>query len=146
MMPAPRDRLDSVRKVLGAVKRSEMAQLKGRLHEAATARADAAALRAASAREPDMLAVTDMMFQSRHQLRLEHSAREQEDRARAAELEARAIRSALAITLGREEAARLLAEHASRKQRIIAERRAETVPTRTRNYASSPGGSSAGTA
>ena len=146
-MPAPRDRLDSVRKVLGAVKRSEMAQLKGRLHEAASAHADAAALRAASARQPDLDAAVDMMFLSRHQRRLERGARELEDRARAAEREARAIRGALAITLGREEAARLLAENALREQRIIAERRAETVPARTRGYASSPpGGSSAGTA
>ena len=146
-MPEPRDRLDSVRRVLAAVKRSEMAQLKGRLHAAASARADAAALRTASARQPGMDAAPDMVFQSRHQLGLERSARELEDRAMTAEREARAIRGALAVTLGREEAARLLSEDALRKRRIVAERRAETVPARTRGYpSSSAGGSSAGTA
>lgn len=140
-------RLDSVRKVLGAVKRSEMAQLKARLFEASGARGAAAALRSASARQSAKDAAADMMFQSRHQLRQEAKARELEDRASTLEQEAQTIRESLALTLGREEAARLLAESAERKQRALAERRTETVPVRSRRYASSPpGGSSAGTA
>ena len=146
-MPVSLGKLDTVRKILGAVKRSEMARLKARLLEASSKRAAASELRRESASQGGTLAVADMLFQSRHQLGLERSARALESLAETAEQEALGLRSTLAITLGREEAARLLARDAERTQRRLAERRAETVPMPGRTYPSSPaGGSSAGTA
>ena len=138
-------KLESVRKILGAVKRSEMARLQAKLNEVAGAREAATDLRRNSARQPLKTTAADMMCQSIHQQRLEEAARALERKAEAAEREAQEMRSTLAITLGREEAARVLAEDAARQHRILAERRAETVPPRGRIYVSSlAGGSSAG--
>lgn len=140
-----RGKLESVRKILGAVKRSEMVRLQAKLNEATGARQAAVDLRRNSARQPLKTTAADMVCQSIHQQRLEAAARALERKAEVAEREAHEMRSTLAFTLGREEAARVLTEDATRQQRILAERRAETVPLRGRTYVSSPaGGSSAG--
>ena len=139
-------KFDKILTVLRAMKRAETARLKAKLSEVSTARRTAQELREASASLSTVATAAEMQFQSNRQQYDEAQARQLEYEASIAEQEARELQSKLALTLGRQQAAETLAENAAATERAVMERRAESVPTRGRNYlSSSPEGSSVGT-
>ncbi len=139
-------KFDKILTVLRAMKRAETARLKAKLNEASTARMTARELRDASASLSTLATANEMRFQSNHQQFDEAQARQLEHEASIAEQEAGELQSKLALTLGRQQAAETLADSAAATERAVQERRAESVPTRGRNYLSSSSeGSSVGT-
>lgn len=142
-MASKSDRLMKIQTVLAAKKRAEEARLKAKLNEVHSARRTARDLRVASAAQPLVHTAAEMALQSHAQLNDERYARQLETEAVAALAEAQEMRKDLAVTLGREQAAELLAKDARRTEYAVKERRAESVPGRGRRYdASSDDGKS----
>lgn len=146
-------RFDSIQKVLRAMKRAETAKLQSKLTEIRSARLSAQELRRNSAAQSPVSTAAEMQAQSLHQQNDEWRARTLEQEAAIAEGEASEMRRHLTLTLGREQAADLLASQAVTAERAERERRAETVPKPGTVYAPvsppvpppSPGTSSDGT-
>ena len=122
-------RMQKIRKVLAAMKRTETARLKAALQEAAVARSQAAQIRDASRQLPAVTTVTEMQIQSNAQLQDERNARDLEAVAADAERAAIPLREALAHTLGREQAAEMLERKVTQETRAASERRSEGLPS-----------------
>ena len=129
-------RYDRVRTVLVAVKRSETARLKAKLTAVAKARQQATELRQASASQVAPETAVEMQVQSKRQNADEARARTLEHEASTAEREAHEMQRSLTQTLGREQAASMLAKSERIAERARHERRSEIVPERSVTYVS----------
>lgn len=131
-----RGKFDNIRKVLHAMERAETARLKAKLNEVHSARDAARSLRESSAAEVPKETAADMQAQSRHQQHSETRARGFEQMASNAEGQAAKLRESLAVTLGRGQAAALIATKAAEADSAERTRRAESVPLAGRSYGS----------
>ena len=129
-------RFEKILTVLQAMERAETAQLKAKMTEIATMRNTAKRLRIESATQSPLATAAEMLFQSQHQQADEARARQLEQDADVAQLEAREIQGKLALTLGREQAAEMLAKEALKIEQEEHERRTEAVPVRKKSYLS----------
>lgn len=114
-----------MRRALGALKQAEMARLSAVRQAAATARAEAAALRQSSASLAAGETASDMLAAGRWQEHALAGARAADARAREIEEGARPLEQALARTIGRENVVDGMLERARAEAARLAERRAE---------------------
>lgn len=135
-------RFKKIQTVLLAMKRAETARLKAKLAEVVSTRSKASELRANSASQPTVTTATEMQHQSIRQQADETAARVLDEQALVLEREARTMQDALALTLGREQAAEALAKSAARAHRALIERRSEAVPASGKTYLSPGSGTS----
>ena len=89
-----------------------------------------------------MTTAAEMRFQSASQQATEARARALETEAERTERDAQLLRQKLAITMGQEQAASMLAKQAQATAEKLLERRNETVPERHRTQRSGASGTS----
>lgn len=131
--------MDRMRRVLSAMKMTEMVQLGAQMRQVNAARQEAEDLRAAARTLAPANSAHDMALLDRWQQSLENRARAAEARAQA-ELEAAAPLSArLAQTLGRESVTTSLIDQAKRQDARVRDARAEDAPARTKAAAEQQG-------
>ena len=135
-------RFRKIQTVLLAMKRAETARLKAKLAEVVSTRSKARELRENSASQPTVTTASEMQHQSLRQQADEAAARVLDEHALVLEREARVMQEALALTLGREQAAAALANSAAKAHRALIERRSEAVPASRKPYLSSGSGTS----
>ena len=124
--------MDRMRRVLSAMKMTEMVRLGVEMRQVHAARQEAADLRATARTASPVESANDLVLQHQWQKSLESRARAAEARAQAALDAAAPISASLAQTLGREDVTTKLIDQSKQQDIRVREARAEAVPSRAK--------------
>lgn len=125
--------MDRMRRVLSAIKMTEMVRLGAQMRQVHAARQEAADLRATARTLSPVDSANDMALQHQWQQSLENRARAAEVRAQAALQAAAPISASLAQTLGREDVTTKLIDQSKKQDARVRDARAEAVPSRAKD-------------